>query len=116
MARAEGAFERVREDATWKELLLFLPDVGKLLWRVARDRRVPWHAKAVAVGAVTYIVSPVDVVPDLVPGLGQLDDLLILAKAVQYLFNHTGYDLLRELWDGSDDGFTLLLVVAGIER
>lgn len=116
MGRHEGTFERVRHEAAWKELLLFLPDVAKLLWRLARDPRVPWQAKAVAAGAVTYVVSPIDVIPDVIPVLGQFDDLLIVSKALQYLFHHTGYDLLRELWDGSDDGFALLLVVAGIEQ
>ena len=116
MAGEEGTFERTRQDAAWKELLFFLPDVARLLWRVARDRRVPWHAKAVAGGAVAYVVSPIDVVPDFLPVVGQLDDLVLVGKALQYLFHHTGYDLLRELWDGSDDGFALLLVVAGVER
>ena len=116
MGRQEGTFERARQDAAWKELLLFLPDVAKLLWRLAREPRVPWQAKAVAAAAVTYVVSPIDVIPDVIPVLGQFDDLVIVSKAIQYLFHHTGYDLLRELWDGSDDGFALLLVVAGIER
>jgi uncharacterized membrane protein YkvA (DUF1232 family) len=101
---------------TWKELVRFLPDLARLLGRVAKDRRVPWHAKAVAAGAVAYVASPVDLIPDVFGKVGQMDDLYIVTKALRYLFNSAGYDLVREHWSGSDDGFTLLLVVAGIER
>ncbi len=102
--------------SAWRALLKFLPDVGRLLYDLARDPRVPWHAKAVAAGAVAYVISPVDVVPDIVPGVGRMDDVYIVGKALRYLFNAAGYALLREHWRGGDDGFALLLVVAGIGR
>ena len=102
--------------AAWRELVRFLPDVARLLYGLARDGRVPWHAKAVAAGAVAYVASPVDLVPDFVPVAGQLDDVYVVGKALRYLFNAAGYDLLREHWRGGDDGFALLLVAAGIGR
>lgn len=102
--------------AAWRDLLRFLPDVARLLGRVAKDPRVPWHAKAVAGGAVAYVVSPIDLIPDFLGPMGQMDDVYVVTKALRYLFNTAGYDVIRELWSGSDDGFTLLLVVAGIER
>lgn len=102
--------------AAWRDLLRFLPDVARLLGRVAKDPRVPWHAKAVAGGAIAYVVSPIDLIPDFLGPMGQMDDVYVVTKALRYLFNTAGYDVIRELWSGSDDGFTLLLVVAGIER
>ncbi len=83
---------------------------------VARDPRVPWGAKAVAGGAMAYVVSPIDVIPDFLPGVGQLDDLFLLARAMRYLAGAAGYDLLHELWPGSDDGLALLLVLAGVKQ
>ncbi|MBW3659868.1 MAG: DUF1232 domain-containing protein [Actinobacteria bacterium] len=116
-AERERSGERsVQGKPAWQELLRFLPDVARLLSRVAKDPRVPWHAKVVAGGAIAYVVSPVDLIPDVFGGLGQMDDIYIVTKALRYLFNTAGYDLIREHWSGSDDGFTLLLVVAGIER
>lgn len=114
---APGDASPPHRGSAWRELLRFLPDVARLLGRVAKDPRVPWHAKAVAGGAIAYVASPVDLIPDFLgPVVGQLDDVYVVTKALRYLFNTAGYDLLRELWSGSDDGFTLLLVVAGVEQ
>ncbi len=48
------------------------------LWIAARDPRVPWHAKAVAGTTAAYALSPLDLIPDFIPVLGYLDDLLIV--------------------------------------
>ncbi|OCJ18361.1 hypothetical protein A6U87_05580 [Rhizobium sp. AC44/96] len=48
------------------------------LWLAARDDRVPWHAKAVAGAVAVYALSPVDLIPDFIPVLGYLDDLIIV--------------------------------------
>lgn len=101
-------------DLSFVEMARFLGDVGRLLWRVARDPRVPWQGKAVAGGAVAYVVSPLDLIPDVIPGVGRLDDLYLVVRALRYLARTAGYDLLHELWPGSEDGFALVLVLAGI--
>lgn len=111
-----GPGTRAREPRTVVELARFLADCGRLLARVARDPRVSWTAKAVAGGAAVYVVSPIDLIPDFIPGIGQLDDLFLLMRAMRYLASAAGYDVLYELWPGSDDGFALLLVIAGVKR
>lgn len=108
-----GPGERDRANRTVLELARFVGDVGRLLWRLARDPRVPWQAKAVAGGAMAYVVSPLDVIPDVVPGIGQMDDLFIIVRSLRYLAGQAGYDVLHELWPGSEEGFALLLVLAG---
>ena len=52
------------------------------LWLAARDRRVPWYAKAVAAVVAAYALSPVDLIPDFIPVLGLLDDLLIVPLGI----------------------------------
>ncbi|EJB03151.1 uncharacterized membrane protein YkvA (DUF1232 family) [Rhizobium sp. BK619] len=52
------------------------------LWLAARDPRVPWHAKAVAGAVAAYALSPVDLIPDFIPVLGYLDDLLIVPLGI----------------------------------
>ena len=52
------------------------------LWLAARDPRVPWHAKAVAAAVAGYALSPIDLIPDFVPILGYLDDLLIVPAGI----------------------------------
>lgn len=52
------------------------------LWLAARDRRVPWYAKAAAAAVAAYALSPIDLIPDVVPVLGYLDDLIIVPIGV----------------------------------
>lgn len=52
------------------------------LWLAARDPRVPWHAKAVAAAVAAYALSPIDLIPDFIPVLGLVDDLLIVPLGV----------------------------------
>lgn len=113
--RARAPFFRRRESGLG-ELLRFLPDVGRLLRAIARDDRVPWHAKLVAMGAVAYVISPLDLVPDTLGRAGKLDDAWVAGRALRYLFQEAGYDVMHDLWEGSDDGFALLLMLAGVER
>jgi uncharacterized membrane protein YkvA (DUF1232 family) len=52
------------------------------LWLAARDRRTPWHAKTVAGAVAAYALSPIDLIPDFIPVLGYLDDLLIVPLGI----------------------------------
>ena len=52
------------------------------LYRAARDHRVPWHAKVVAGCVAAYALSPIDLIPDFIPVLGYLDDLLIVPVGI----------------------------------
>ncbi len=52
------------------------------LWIAARDPRVPWYAKAVAAAAAVYAFSPIDLIPDFIPVLGYLDDLVIVPLGI----------------------------------
>ena len=52
------------------------------LWIAARDPRVPWYAKALAMAVAAYALSPIDLIPDIVPVLGYLDDLVIVPLGI----------------------------------
>jgi uncharacterized membrane protein YkvA (DUF1232 family) len=52
------------------------------LWIAARDPRVPWYAKVVAAAVAAYALSPLDLIPDFVPVLGYVDDLLIVPAGI----------------------------------
>jgi len=52
------------------------------LWLAARDPRTPWHAKALAGAVAAYALSPIDLIPDFIPILGWLDDLLIVPAGI----------------------------------
>ncbi len=67
------------------------------LWLAARDARVPWYAKAVAGAVAAYALSPVDLIPDFVPVLGYLDDLVIVPLGILLATRLVPPDLMREL-------------------
>ncbi len=92
-----------------REIVLAVPNLAKLLGRLARDPRVPTGAKRLAGFVAAYLVSPIDVFPDFIPFIGRTDDAFIAAYAVHYLVRAAGEDVVREHWDGSDRSLYLLL-------
>lgn len=66
------------------------------LYRAARDPRVPWPAKAVAGLVAAYALSPIDLIPDFVPVLGYLDDLLIVPAGIWLAIRLVPPELLAE--------------------
>ncbi len=86
-----------------KEYVLLLPRLAKLVWRLARDPRVPARTKATLFLLGGYLVSPIDVIPDFVPGIGQLDDIAIIAFVLDQMLNRLPEDVVREHWDGDED-------------
>jgi uncharacterized membrane protein YkvA (DUF1232 family) len=66
------------------------------LWLAARDPRVPWYAKATAGAVAAYALSPIDLIPDFIPVLGYLDDLLIVPAGIWLAVRMIGPDLMAE--------------------
>lgn len=52
------------------------------VWLAARDPRTPWYAKALALAVAAYAVSPIDLIPDFIPVLGYLDDIIIVPLGI----------------------------------
>lgn len=86
-----------------KELAYALPNLAKLLSRLARDPRVPARSKTFAGVMAAYVLSPIDLIPDFVPVIGKTDDALLAAFTINHLIQTAGYDVVREHWDGSED-------------
>jgi uncharacterized membrane protein YkvA (DUF1232 family) len=66
----------------WKERARALKREVYALYFACRDARVPWYAKALAVGLVAYALSPIDLIPDFIPVIGLLDELVLLPLGV----------------------------------
>lgn len=97
---------------TWREMAqeaaLFLPNLAKLFTRLMRDPRVPLRRKALVGAVLVYVVSPVDLVPDFVVGLGHIDDIVLVSVALDHLMSGTSAAVVREHWDGSEDALDLV--------
>lgn len=72
---------------------------GVMLWFASKNPRTPWHAKALAVFVVAYALSPIDLIPDFVPVLGYLDDVLLLPGLIWVTIKLLPDDVLAECRD-----------------
>jgi uncharacterized membrane protein YkvA (DUF1232 family) len=86
-----------------KDTALFLPQMIKLVAGLVRDPRVPRRSKLVAAAALAYVVSPVDLLPELIPVVGLADDVLVVAFALNHLMSVAGDEVIAEYWDGPRD-------------
>lgn len=68
-----------------------------VLWLAARDRRVPWYAKLAAGAVAAYALSPIDLIPDFIPVLGYLDDLIIVPVGIIVVLKLIPVDVLADL-------------------
>jgi len=95
------------------EAASLVPNLVKLLFRLLRDKRVPLRRRLLMLAVAGYVVSPIDAIPDFLPVLGSIDDVLVLAFAVDYLLAGSAPEVITEHWDGSEDGLELIRGIAG---
>ena len=81
-----------------QSLLTLVPRLAKFLYHLPADERVPWTAKAALGGLAAYLASPVDIIPDAVPGGGYLDDLLLLSFVASFVLAKVPPEVVREHW------------------
>jgi uncharacterized membrane protein YkvA (DUF1232 family) len=83
-----------------KDLAGFLPACLTLARRLRADPRVPWQAKAAVILAGLWVLSPVDLLPEFLPVIGPLDDVVVVALALRYAARRVPRDVLLEAWPG----------------
>jgi uncharacterized membrane protein YkvA (DUF1232 family) len=97
-------------DRAWlRSLLRDVPSFLKLLWGLARDPRVSKADKAIVVAALAYAALPADLIPDWIPGLGEVEDVLLVALALSRLLGNAGEDVLLDHWEGDDETLDAVL-------
>jgi len=111
--RAAGVGSREPQRDILAHALRDLPNFGKLLYRLARDPRVSGFDKALVGAALAYAAIPADYIPDVIPVLGELDDLVVIGIALGRLVNNAGPELLYEHWDGDPENLDAALAALG---
>jgi uncharacterized membrane protein YkvA (DUF1232 family) len=96
-----------------REVVRVVPDLLRLLRSIITDRSMPLDVRVVLAGLLVWIVSPIDLIPEFIPGLGPLDDVVVAIVALRYTRRRLGVELVRARWTGTADGFALLLRVIG---
>jgi uncharacterized membrane protein YkvA (DUF1232 family) len=84
-----------------RALLRALPELTRTLARVAADPVLPRAAKVALAAAVLYLVSPIDLIPDFIPVLGALDDVLVAAIVVDGVLHYVDRGIVLRYWPGS---------------
>ncbi len=92
-------FARGKMRRQLRGMLLFLPNLVKLMYRLLRDPRVARADKAILAGTILYVITPLDFLPDLIPFIGQIDDIYLVAIAILRLLNRTPEEVFAQHWD-----------------
>ena len=97
------------------EALRLLPDLLRLLRRLAADSDVPRGARVRLWLLLGYLAVPFDLVPDFVPVLGYADDAIVVSLVLRSVVRRAGAPLVRHHWPGTDDGLAALARLTGMQ-
>jgi uncharacterized membrane protein YkvA (DUF1232 family) len=107
-----AALWRARPDGlTVRSALRLLPDLVRLVRRLAGDRSLPRGVRVRLWLLLAYLLSPVDLVPDVVPVLGYADDVVVVALALRSVARRAGSDALLRHWPGERPALEVVLAL-----
>ncbi len=98
------------------EALRLLPDLLRLLRRLAADRTLPRGVRIRLGLLLAYLAVPFDLIPDFVPVLGYADDAILVIAVLRSTVRRAGLDAVRRHWPGTEEGFAALTHLTGINR
>lgn len=96
-----------------RQIIGVIPDLVRLLRSIVTDSSTPLDVRLALLGLLAWILSPIDLIPEFIPVLGPLDDIVVAIVALRYVRRRLGVEHLRARWPGSPDGFALLIRVIG---
>lgn len=92
MESTENALDpRVKDPGFWKEIW----EQVRLVWLLLRDNEVPGYMKLLPLAAIAYVIMPVDLISDFIPGLGQLDDLTAVLVGAKMFIEMAPQDIVN---------------------
>ncbi|MGE0599920.1 MAG: YkvA family protein [Dehalococcoidia bacterium] len=86
-----------------KDLASLIPDCLVTARKLRRDPRVPRRARVAVAFAGLWVLSPIDLIPEFLPVIGPLDDIVVVALALRYAARSVPRDVLVEAWPGNPD-------------
>jgi uncharacterized membrane protein YkvA (DUF1232 family) len=96
-----------------RELVTFVPNAVRLFRDLLRDERVPAGSKALLLLAVAWVASPIDLIPEFLPGIGPLDDVVVVALVLRHLVRRAGPEVVRDHWRGDPRTLGAMLRASG---
>ncbi len=108
------AQRRQTDTTSIRDALRLVPDVIRLLRRLASDQTLPRGVRFRLWLLLAYLISPIDLIPDFIPVIGYADDAIVVAIALRSVSRSAGPIALQRHWPGTPDGLTTLLRLAGL--
>lgn len=99
-----------------RELLPLLPDIARLLRVLSEDRALPVALRKRARRAYTYLIVPMDLVPDFLPAIGHIDDLVVAIDALYAVVSAASVEAIERAWPGDELGLAALRAALGLPR
>lgn len=97
-----------------REALRLLPDVLRLIRRLAADKDLPRGVRIRLGLLLAYLALPIDLIPDFIPVLGYADDAIVVTAVLRGVVRRAGLEAVRAHWPGTPDGFTAVTRLTGI--
>lgn len=99
----------MKRSARWRYLRLAqlvwkLPTYARVIWGMLRDRRTPTYLKVLLGAALAYLVTPLDLIPDALPIIGQADDLTVLLLVLDLFLANAPAEVREEHWERARSG------------
>jgi uncharacterized membrane protein YkvA (DUF1232 family) len=95
-----------------RELLTLLPNLLRLFRGLLGDPRVPRSSKALLLVGGLWLASPIDLIPEFLPGIGGIDDAVVAALVLRHLVRRAGPEVVREHWQGDPRTMAMILRIA----
>ena len=107
-------FWLVKPKANMQDLIRLLPDVLRLLKRLAADPELLRRIRIALVALIAFVVSPIDLIPDAIPVIGFADDVVLVILVLRWISRTAGRDALARHWPGTPDGLATLCWLCGL--
>jgi uncharacterized membrane protein YkvA (DUF1232 family) len=107
-------WRRRPDELTARDALRLLPDVVRLVRRLAADRSLPRSVRTRLWLLLAYLLSPIDLVPDFLPVIGYADDVVVVAWALRSVVRRAGSAALERHWPGQPAGLAVVSRLAGV--
>ena len=106
----------------WKQQLKLLKQETYAIYIACKDPRVPWYARLLAAAVVAYAFSPIDLIPDVIPVIGYLDDLILVPLGIALVIKMIPPDVLAEcrekaataMADGKPTSWVAAIIIVGL--
>ena len=100
-------------DVALREVVRLVPDVVRMVRSLIADATTPGSSRLALAVLLLWLISPIDLVPEFLPVIGPLDDVIVAILVLRFVRGRLGEDAFRRRWPGTDDGYRLLRRMLG---